>query len=217
MQEPRPITVAIERTVDSDLDRYAQAWVRHGVDLASYFSGFLGAGWVRESRGSKRWHMLYRFEDPATLEAWERSPERQQWLASGAGFASESRMERRTGIEGWFDAPQGVVVDGDRVEIRPVAAATVGGCTYCGARRTDRRSRPRTTGGTTMGSRLSRVVVALAASLALTTSCSSDETSSVASPACRYNWSRIRDTEPLAFSEKPLNRRTSMLPSSSRR
>lgn len=123
MQEPRPITVAIERTVDSDLDRYAQAWVRHGVDLASYFSGFLGAGWVRESRGSKRWHMLYRFEDPATLEAWERSPERQQWLASGAGFASESRMERRTGIEGWFDAPQGVVVDGDRVEIRPVAAA----------------------------------------------------------------------------------------------
>ncbi|GAA1422336.1 antibiotic biosynthesis monooxygenase [Agrococcus citreus] len=123
MQEPRPITVAIERTVDSDLDRYAQAWVRHGVDLASYFSGFLGAGWVRESRGSKRWHMLYRFEDPATLEAWERSPERQQWIASGASFASESRMERRTGIEGWFDAPQGVVVDGDRVEIRPVASA----------------------------------------------------------------------------------------------
>lgn len=123
MQEPRPITVAIERTVDSDLDRYAQAWVRHGVDLASYFSGFLGAGWVRESRGSKRWHMLYRFEDPATLEAWERSPERQQWIASGASFARESRVERRTGIEGWFDAPQGVVVDGDRVEIRPVASA----------------------------------------------------------------------------------------------
>lgn len=123
MQEPRPITVAIERTVDSDLDRYAQAWVRHGVDLASYFPGFLGAGWVRESRGSKRWHMLYRFEDPATLEAWERSPERQQWIASGASFASESRMERRTGIEGWFDAPQGVVVDGDRVEIRPAASA----------------------------------------------------------------------------------------------
>ena len=97
MQEPRPITVAIERTVDSELDRYAQAWVRHGVDLAAYFPGFLGAGWVRESRGSKRWHMLYRFEDAATLEAWERSPERQQWIASGAGFASESRVERRTG------------------------------------------------------------------------------------------------------------------------
>ena len=49
MQEPRPITVAIERTVDSTLDRYAQAWVRHGVDLATYFPGFLGAGWVRVS------------------------------------------------------------------------------------------------------------------------------------------------------------------------
>ena len=62
MHEPRPITVAIERTADSDLDRYAQAWVRHGVDLASLFPG---------------------------------------------GFASQSRVERRTGIEGWFDAPQG--------------------------------------------------------------------------------------------------------------
>ncbi len=123
MHASRPITVAIERTVDSQLDRYAQAWVRHGVDLATLFPGFLGAGWVRESRGSKRWHMLYRFEDAPTLDAWERSPERQQWIASGAGFASESRVERRTGIEGWFDAPQGVVVDGDRVEIRRTASA----------------------------------------------------------------------------------------------
>ena len=74
--------------------------MRHGVDLASLFQGFLGAGWVRESRGSKRCHMLYRFEDAATLDAWERSPDRQQWIASGSGFASQSRVERRTGIEG---------------------------------------------------------------------------------------------------------------------
>ena len=122
--EHAPITVAIEREVDSSMDRYAQAWVRHGVDLATHFDGFLGAGWVRESPETKRWHMIYRFEDRATLDAWEASPERQQWIAAGASFASESRVERRTGIEGWFDAPDGVVVADDaRVEIRQVTGA----------------------------------------------------------------------------------------------
>ncbi|WP_072314971.1 antibiotic biosynthesis monooxygenase [Agrococcus sp. Marseille-P2731] len=122
--EQAPITVAIERVVDPRMDRYAQAWAQHGVDLASRFEGFLGAGWVRESRRTQRWHMIYRFEDRVTLDAWEQSPERQQWIAGGASFAKESRVERRSGIEGWFDAPAGVVVEDDaRVEIRQVTAA----------------------------------------------------------------------------------------------
>lgn len=117
--EQSPITVAIERTVDPSMERYAQAWVKHGVALATLFPGFLGAGWVREEPGSVRWHMIYRFADRATLEAWERSVERAQWILAGASFARESRVERRTGIEGWFDAPEGVVLQDDaRVEIR---------------------------------------------------------------------------------------------------
>ncbi|WP_413317033.1 antibiotic biosynthesis monooxygenase [Agrococcus sp. 1P02AA] len=122
--EQAPITVAIERVVDPSMDRYAQAWSQHGVDLASRFEGFLGAGWVRESLRTPRWHMIYRFEDRGSLDAWEQSPERQQWLAGGASFAKESRIERRSGIEGWFDAPAGVVMEDDvRVEIRQVTAA----------------------------------------------------------------------------------------------
>lgn len=49
--------------------------------------------------------MLYRFADAASLQAWEASPERRWWLESGRGLASESRVERRTGIERWFDVP----------------------------------------------------------------------------------------------------------------
>ena len=37
---------------------------------------------------------------------WEHSPQRQWWRSSAAGLGVvESRVERRTGIEGWFDEP----------------------------------------------------------------------------------------------------------------
>lgn len=51
--------------------------------------------------------MLYRFADAESLRSWEESPQRQWWRDSAAGLGVvESRVERRTGIEGWFDEPQ---------------------------------------------------------------------------------------------------------------
>jgi antibiotic biosynthesis monooxygenase (ABM) superfamily enzyme len=86
------------------------AWVRAGAALAEGFPGFLGAGWVRPGDGSSDWHMLYRFADAASLAGWEGSPQRAWWLESARGVAETARTERRSGIEGWFDAPQGRVL-----------------------------------------------------------------------------------------------------------
>ena len=36
---------------------------------------------------------------------WEESRERQWWIESAAGLMETTRVERRTGIEGWFDQP----------------------------------------------------------------------------------------------------------------
>lgn len=107
MAEPvaHPITVAIERRIDPSRTVEATSWMQAGTDLATGFAGFLGSGWVRAGEGSDLWYMLYRFRDIPTLEAWEQSPQRSWWLDSGRAFASEVRVERRTGIEGWFDAP----------------------------------------------------------------------------------------------------------------
>lgn len=80
-------------------------WVQSGVNLANRFDGFLGSGWLRAAEGSSDWYMLYRFADAARLAAWENSPERAQWLAAAQGLVFDRRVERRTGIEGWFDAP----------------------------------------------------------------------------------------------------------------
>lgn len=106
-REPRiPVTVSITRRVDGARLPEVTRWVQSGVNLANTYDGFLGSGWVRAHSGSDEWHMLYRFADAATLEAWEVSDDRSEWLFHGRELVEVSRVEKRTGIEGWFDAPQ---------------------------------------------------------------------------------------------------------------
>jgi antibiotic biosynthesis monooxygenase (ABM) superfamily enzyme len=102
---PEAVTVSIVRHVAPENAAQMVAWVRAGSSLAERFPGFLGTGWVRPSPASDEWHMLYRFTDHASLDAWESSPQRAWWLGSAQGLVGESLVERRTGIEGWFDEP----------------------------------------------------------------------------------------------------------------
>jgi len=100
-----PVTVSITRHVEPDRVDQMVAWVRAGSSLAERFPGFLGTGWVRPAVDSDVWHMLYRFDSASSLASWEASSQRAWWLESALGLVGESRTERRTGIEGWFDAP----------------------------------------------------------------------------------------------------------------
>ena len=89
------------------------AWLEAGTSLVHRFPGFLGSGWLRPEPGSDTWHMLFRFADAESLDAWEQSSERRWWRASAATLGlEESRFERLTGIEGWFDEPASREVDG---------------------------------------------------------------------------------------------------------
>ncbi|MBF4161356.1 antibiotic biosynthesis monooxygenase [Nocardioides acrostichi] len=107
----QPVTVSITRELGPDREAEMSSWLQAGTALAQRFPGFLGAGWVRPDDGSATWHILYRFADAASLEAWETSRERAWWRDSAAGLGvTEKRMERRTGIEGWFDDPAHRVV-----------------------------------------------------------------------------------------------------------
>lgn len=119
-----PITVAIERRIDPARTAEATAWMQAGTDLATSFDGFLGSGWVRAGESSDLWYMLYRFRDIPTLEAWEDSPQRAWWLDSGRAFAREERSERRTGIEGWFDALSATNVETRMPGAEPPGTAT---------------------------------------------------------------------------------------------
>lgn len=112
------VTVAITRSTDPGRTGEMIAWMRAGTTLVEGFPGFLGAGWVRPVLNSTDWHMLYRFADADTLRAWEESPQRRWWLSSAQGMVAHTRVERRTGIEGWFDPPRERQVD----EPAPAAA-----------------------------------------------------------------------------------------------
>ena len=101
----RPVTVSIHRRIHPDLVPDATRWVQAGVNMANAYPGFLGSGWVRAAKDSHDWHMLYRFAGEQALDAWDSSPERAAWLQEGQGLVEEQRVERRTGIEGWFDEP----------------------------------------------------------------------------------------------------------------
>jgi len=106
-----PITVAVERRVDDHRHAEALAWVQTGTSLASRMPGYLGSGWVRASGSSSLWYTLYRFADAGSLAAWESSAERHWWLRSGDEFVHDARVERRTGIEGWFDVSASSLLD----------------------------------------------------------------------------------------------------------
>lgn len=106
-----PVTVSITRHVDPEHHDEMLAWLRAGTQLSERFEGFLGSGWVRPSAGSTQWHMLYRFDSAESLRRWDESPQRRWWLDSARGFVDEQRLEKRTGIEGWFDEPTEVDVE----------------------------------------------------------------------------------------------------------
>ena len=107
-----PVTVAITRHLEPGHEAEMMSWLNAGIHLAERFPGFLGAGWVRTEADSHDWHMLYRFADQVSLQNWEHSSQRAWWRSSASGLGVvEARVEKRTGIEGWFDVPQSTVVD----------------------------------------------------------------------------------------------------------
>ncbi|QBR93861.1 antibiotic biosynthesis monooxygenase [Nocardioides euryhalodurans] len=115
-----PVTVSITRHLDTDRSAEMTAWVRAGTALAGEFPGFLGAGWVQSGPDSREWHMLYRFADADALATWESSPQRAWWLGAAQDLGVvEARVERRTGIEGWFDEPTSRDVEERAPGVRP--------------------------------------------------------------------------------------------------
>ncbi|SDS25500.1 hypothetical protein SAMN04489752_1312 [Brevibacterium siliguriense] len=103
MPQHTAITVSIARTVRPDSHRRFNAWVQAGQELARERDGYLGSGWVRTSPDSNEWHVLYRFSDATSLRAWDESEDRRWWIESAAEIVETTRVEHRTGIEGWFE------------------------------------------------------------------------------------------------------------------
>jgi antibiotic biosynthesis monooxygenase (ABM) superfamily enzyme len=72
---------------------------------AARWPGFLGGGVLRPGKAGQDWHVVYRFADASSLERWEESPLRAEWLAAAGDFARETGVARISGLETWFELP----------------------------------------------------------------------------------------------------------------
>lgn len=117
-----PVTVTVRRETSPERAGEAAAWIDEGLALARGFEGSLGGGMLRLGEHENVMQVVYRFRDENTLERWEHSPERREWLRHGEALVSTVRVQRRTGIEGWFDGP-GLA---QQLDVRTGAVRTIG-------------------------------------------------------------------------------------------
>ncbi len=126
MPGPQAITVSIARTVQPGYHRQFAAWAHAGQELAREWPGYLGSGWVRTGPASDEWHVIYRFADIDSLQAWDDSHERRWWIDSAGGLMQVTRVEHRTGIEGWFDQPGDALITMPETVVPPRWKQAVG-------------------------------------------------------------------------------------------
>ena len=112
LRDDPPVTVAITRRVRPEDEQLMQAWVEAGTVPGPALPGVprrrAGCG---PAPGSREWHMLYRFDSRASLLLWEESRERTSGCGRPPDLVQHTRVEHRTGIEGWFDEPAATAAD----------------------------------------------------------------------------------------------------------
>ncbi|MGS0686357.1 hypothetical protein ACVBEQ_14615 [Nakamurella sp. GG22] len=100
-----PVTVTVARRVAAGREVDFENWSDELTLAAAQFSGFLGAGRLRPSRLGEPWHVVFRFDSPGNLRAWEESAERAALLTRGEHLVEATDMHRVSGLETWFTLP----------------------------------------------------------------------------------------------------------------
>jgi uncharacterized protein len=104
-QTAEPVTVTVARRVHVGREREFEQWYDGIIGAACRFPGFLGSGVLRPHTAGEDWHVVYRFADPESLERWESSPERVEWLRRADDMVEETGVARVSGLETWFSLP----------------------------------------------------------------------------------------------------------------
>ncbi|MEE4024755.1 antibiotic biosynthesis monooxygenase [Gordonia sp. PKS22-38] len=100
------VTASVARRIAPGREHDFVSWTDAGIALARTFPGFLGGGWLRNSRIDNEYYVVYRFADEQTMDDWVSSPVRKAWLSRGEGVAVDYATHRLSGIEGWFEPQQ---------------------------------------------------------------------------------------------------------------
>ena len=97
-----PVTVTVARVVRADRREAFERWAEDVLEVARRFPGNLGASLLHPGPRSSEYHLVYRFQDDASLAAWERSSERRSALAHVEDMVDDERYARVQGLESFF-------------------------------------------------------------------------------------------------------------------
>jgi uncharacterized protein len=103
------VTVSLSRSVPHANVQAFEAAVRQLIDAASRQRGHVSAEVLRGARTphGRNYHIVYRFNDIASLRAWDESAQRIELAARAEALGTGPSREELTGMEAWFDLPPG--------------------------------------------------------------------------------------------------------------
>jgi uncharacterized protein len=107
----KDVTISISRTVFPGRVNEYEEWIRKMVTAASKAPGNLGVTTLIPQKGKTGlYHVLFRFKDQASVDAWENS-EIRKTLTKEADSFSHFHRQAATGMETWFTVPECPQVD----------------------------------------------------------------------------------------------------------
>ncbi len=100
----RPVSALISTRVEPGKEDAYQSWQRRIAAAQARFPGFQGYKIEPPRPGIQEdWVTILRFASEAHLDAWLRSPQRQQLIDEAAEFTASTRTRTaRTGFDSWF-------------------------------------------------------------------------------------------------------------------
>jgi antibiotic biosynthesis monooxygenase (ABM) superfamily enzyme len=94
------VTVAVTRVIHPGKEREFARWADEVDAAAAGFAGYLGGVRLHDAQGLN--HLIYRFDTPENLRAWENSERRRELLRRGDRL-SNKRRAAVAGWQVWFD------------------------------------------------------------------------------------------------------------------
>ena len=86
------VTVSVSRDVVAGREADYEAWISEITTESSRFSGHLGVNVIRPSLGSRRYTIIYRFDNMDHAKAWQHSSQRQMWMEKIDGMIEGEKV-----------------------------------------------------------------------------------------------------------------------------
>jgi uncharacterized protein len=102
---PKDVTVVISRKIKPGCEKQYDDWLRRYLMLEKNIPGYVGTTIITQAgTDSAIRHIIHRFSDKASLDAWEKSDESVKQIEEANKYSTRY-YEKATGLETWFTLP----------------------------------------------------------------------------------------------------------------